>query len=147
MSTSTIPAAIDGLLAVLAASTSLRGVTIFDGAPLTDTAKDFIAVGFVEDGAAIEAQQTPRGLGNLRRGESFTISCVVSSWRGGTVAKTVRDRAFELFGFVEDAVRAGGTLSGSVIFGEITQSSVSQYQTDMGAVCDIQFTVSCESRI
>ena len=147
MTTSTIPTAIDGLIAIFAASADLYGVQIFDGQPTTNTDKDCIAVGYVEDGAAVDFTQTPRGLGNLRREEKFTIACTIISWRGSTVAKTVRDRAFALFNACQTAVSTGGTLSSSVIFGEVTQGSVSQFQTDQGAECNVVFTVSAESRI
>lgn len=147
MSTSTIPDAIDGLVALLGASTSLRGVKVFDGQPVTDTPKDFIAVGYAEEGQAVSFRQEPRGLGNQRRGETFDIACVVSAWNGSTNPKTVRDRAFALYGACETAIRNGATLGASVIFSQIVSGGVSQFQTEQGAVCDIEFTVSAESRI
>lgn len=143
MATSSIPAAIDGLLGLLRASSALRNVEIIDGEPTTNTPKEFIAVAFAEDGGeVVSGQQAPATLGNLRRSESFDIACFVSAWNGGTVMKTVRDRAFALYAAVEDAVRTGGTLGGSVIFADISQESFAQYQTEQGAVADISFTVA-----
>ena len=147
MSTSTVPDAVDGLLALLTASTALRGVQIIDGQPTQTPTKDVVAVGYAEDGAAITTSQTPRGLGNQRRAETFDIACTISAWTGAMVAKTVRDRAFAIFDACETAIVAGATLGGAVIYAGVTQTSVSQYQTDQGAVCDLVFTVSCESRI
>ena len=143
MATSSIPAAIDGLLGLLRASAGLRGVEIIDGEPTTNTPKEFIAVAFTEDGGeVVSGQQASVTMGNLRRSETFDISCFVSTWTGSTSAKTVRDRAFDLYAAVENAVRTGGTLGGSVIFADIAQESFSQYQTDQGAVADISFTVA-----
>ena len=142
-----MPAALDGLVAVLSASAALRGVQIFDGQPTTDTPKDFIAVGFSEDGPAVSFNHSPAGLGNARRAETFDITCVVSSWNGGTNAATVRNRAFAMFSACEAAIRAGGTLNASVLFAQVVQGSVTQMQTEQGAVCDVEFSVSVESRI
>lgn len=142
MATSTIPAAIDGLIAVLSASSSLSGIKIFDGQPTIDTPKDFVAVAFTDEGQAVSGRQEPAGLGNLRRSETYEITCMVSAWNGSTVTKKVRDRAFALFAAVETAIRAGGTLNGSVTFADIAQIGVAQYQTEQGAVVDITFTVA-----
>lgn len=142
MATSTIPAAIDGLIAVLAASPDLKSVKIIDGQPTTETPKDFVAVAYAEDGDAVSGMQEPASLGNLRRSETYEITCMVSAWNGGTVMKSVRDRAFEIFGAVETAVRAGGTLDGSVTFADISRIGLSQYQTEQGAVADIMFSVA-----
>ena len=143
MATSSIPAAIDGLLGLLRASADLRGVEIIDGEPTTNTPKEFIAVAFAEDGGeVVSGMQVVATIGNLRRSETFDISCFVSAWTGSTATKVVRDRAFDLYAAVENAVRAGGTLGGSVIFADISQESFAQYQTDQGAVADIAFTVA-----
>lgn len=143
MATSSIPAAIDGLLALLRASSELRGVEIVDGEPTTNTPKDFIAVGYAEDGGeVVSGQQAAATIGHLRRSETFDITCFVSAWNGSTSMKSVRDRAFALYAGVENAVRTGGTLGGSVIFADIAQESFAQYQSDQGAIADITFTVS-----
>lgn len=147
MSTSVIPAAIDGLLSILASATGLSGVQVVDGQPTTNTAKDVVCVGYTDEGQAVSFEQAPKALGNLRRDESFEITCMVSAWNGNTIAKTVRDRAFDLFAACETAIRDGATLNGSVIFAEVRSGSVSQYQTDQGAVCDVQFTVAGYARI
>lgn len=147
MATSSIPAAIDGLLSILGAASGLRGVMILDGEPTTNTAKDFVAVGFSGDdgGEAVGGQQAPATIGNLRRSETYDIHCLISAWNGGSSMKTVRDRAFTLFAAIEDAVRTGGTLGGAVIFADITQTSFSQYQTEQGAVADLAFDVSVKA--
>lgn len=147
MTASTIPAAIDGLIALLAASASLTGVQIVDGQPTVNIDSDVIAVGYAEDGAAVSSQQDPRGLGAQRRAEVFDISCTISCWNGKPNTKVVRDRAFVLFDACETAIAAEATLGGAVIYGQVTQTSLTQLQTDAGAVCDLVFTVACESRI
>lgn len=143
MSTSSIPEAIDGIIATLKASQGLRGVDIIDGAPTTNTPKDFIAVAYAEDGGeVVSGVQTILAMGNLLRDESFDVVCRVSAWNGGTDMKKVRDRAFELFAAVETALNSATTLGGAVTFAQIAPVGFAQYQTDQGAVADIDFTVS-----
>ena len=144
MATSTIPAALDGILAGLRAAAALTGVTIFDGQPTTDDDPDFIAIGFGDDlGAAVVGQQKPAALGNLRREETYEINCEVSSWLGDAVMKTVRDRAFTNLAAIENVVRNDGTLAGTVTFGDFGRSfQVIQVQTVQGAVCSIRFTIN-----
>ena len=143
MSTSTIPAAIDGILATLKAATSLRGVDILDGEPTTNTSKDFIAIGYAEDGGEVVAgDQSLPAMGQLLLDESYEISCKVSAWTGSTTMKIVRDRAFTLFAAVDVALRAAPTLAGAVTFQSISRDSYSQYQTDQGAIADIDFSIS-----
>lgn len=144
MATSTIPAAIDGLIDIIAKESTLSGIAIIDGQPTVELPPDYIAIGFADDaGEAISGRQDPASLGNLRRSEIYTIACEISAWNGATVMKTVRDRAFYLMAGVEKAVRADGTLSGSVIFADFGESiGVAQVQTAQGAVVVIRFTIS-----
>lgn len=143
MATSTIPAAIDGLIDIIAAESSLAGIAIIDGQPTTELPPDYIAIGFADEaGEAIVGRQDPATLGNLRRSEVYTIACEISAWTGSTVMKTVRDRAFYILAGVENAVRADGTLHGSVIFGDFGEIQVAQVQTAQGAVVVIRFTIA-----
>lgn len=145
MTTSTIPAAIDGLLALCAAEATLAGVLIHDGTPMSDEDAEYVAIGYsdVGDGnvESVSARQEPATLGNLRRSETADINCQVCAWSGDTDMKAVRDRAFELFGGVETAVRSDGTLGGAVIFADIGSYSIRQLQTTTGALVLINFTV------
>lgn len=143
MSTSSIPAAIDGILALLRAASGLRGVEIIDGEPTTNTPKDFVTIGFAQDGGdVVTGFQGILGMGNVLREEQFDIACRASSWNGGTNFKTVRDRAFALFGVVEDTLRAASTINDAVTFAQIAPISYAQYQTDQGATADLDFSIS-----
>ena len=143
MTSSSIPRAIDGLIANLKADKSMAAVTIIDGQPTIDLPGDYVAIGFVDDASpSISGSQDPTALGNLRREEKYTIACEVSSWVGSTIMKTARDRAFAILGNVERVVRADGTLNGAVIFADFGSSiDVSQVQTTNGAVVTILFSV------
>ena len=144
MATSTIPAALDGILAGLRGAAALTGITIFDGQPTTDDDPDFIAIGFGDDiSPAVSGKQEPAALGNLRRSETYDINCEVSSWLGDSVTKTVRDRAFTNLAAIENVIRNDGTLAAAVTFGDFGGNiQVLQVQTNQGAVCSIRFTLS-----
>jgi len=143
MATSSIPAAIDGCITLLSASSALAGVHITDGQPTTDVPLDFVAIGYADEGGdSITGRQDPQTLGNMRRSEIYSISCEISSWTGAATMKPVRDRAFYLMAAVETAIRADGTLAGSVAFADFGGSiAVAQVQTVQGAVVTIKFTI------
>jgi hypothetical protein len=144
MATSSIPRAIDGLIANLKADKAFAAVAIIDGQPTTDLPGDYVAIGFSdESSASIVGNQDVAALGNLRREEKYTISCEVSSWVGTTVMKTARDKAFAILANVERVVRADGTLNGAVMFADFGSSvTASQVQTTNGAVVTIVFDIS-----
>lgn len=144
MATSTIPAAIDGIIAGLKAYNALKGVTIIDGQPLTDLPDDYVAIGFADDmSEAISGNQEPAGLGAQRRQEMYTINCEVSAWTGSTVMKTARDKAFSILASVENVVRHDGTLGKAVIFADFgANMSVAQIQTEKGATVVIRFDIA-----
>lgn len=143
MASSSIPYAIDGIIATLKAASGLRGVEILDGEPTTNTPKDFVAVGFAEDGGdVVSGYQQILAMGNVLRDEQYDVNCRVSAWIGGTDMKKVRDRAFELFAAVESALKSAKTLGDVVTFAQINPVSFAQYQSDQGAIADIDFAVS-----
>lgn len=144
MLTSSVPRAIDGLIANLKADKQMASVAIIDGQPTTELPGDYLAIGYADDSSAsITGGQNTALLGNLRREETYAIACEASSWVGSTVMKTARDRAFAILGHVERIVRADGTLSGAVMFADFGSSvDVAQVQTQQGAVVTISFNIT-----
>ena len=143
MATSTIPATIDALITAVRARAELTNAIVHDGSPLTDDGVNYVAIGYTEnDGPAVNAQQDPAALGNLRRSETYTIECQACAWDGGTDMKVARDAVFSLFAGVENALRADGTITGRVIFADIGSYSLRQYQTTNGVVALIDFVVT-----
>ena len=146
MATSTIPAAIDGIVALLKATNALRGIDILDGAPTTNTPKDFISIGYSQDGGdVVTGYQQILAMGNLLRDETYEINCLVSAWNGGSDLKVVRDRAFSLFAAIEQTLGGAMTLDGAVTFAQIAPVSFAQYQSDQGAIADLTFAVSARA--
>ena len=154
MATSTIPAAIDALLALLrtaAPDVDLDPEKVVDGFPrFTITDSDFIAIGGRAE-PTVDGTQSAGPIGNHRRDENYTIRVACSSSKGGKDQKLVRDRAFALMGVVEDVVRDHPTLSGTVRLAQVG-GSVLLGQTDFetagkGVWAEVSFDVAVQARI
>ncbi|NUT11022.1 MAG: hypothetical protein HOQ38_11140 [Nonomuraea sp.] len=155
MATSAVPGAINALVAILQAASALEGVTVIDGMPTNDVAtQDYLAVGW-SGGEAQDAEtaQNFNGAGARTRDEDFSIACVLDVWSGDDGFNTVRGRAFEILGVVEQELRATGpnpeapTLNGAVMWAHLTRASLRQYFTDQGTRAALAFTVTCHARI
>lgn len=144
MADSTIPYAIDGLLTLFKTKNGMAKLQIIDGQPTVDLESDYLAIGYSSSLGipAVSGSQAPYAIGNLRRIETYDIACEASSFNGSFVMKKARDRAFQIFGYVEEVVRADGTLNASIMFGDIGNIQVEQTQTSKGAVCNVNFTIS-----
>lgn len=156
MSTSAVPNAIVQLLDILRAHPDLqKGVHILDGPPVGDVSRDdLIAVGWSAEGdQAVELTQNFNAAGARTRDEDFAIHGVIDAWVGDPNLAAVRTRVFELFGVIEDAIRASGgnptapTLNGAVLWAHLTSGGLRQFFTDQGARAALAFTVTCHARI
>jgi hypothetical protein len=155
MATSALPGAINSLLEILRVQSGLDGVDIIDGPPVDDIAtSDFLAVGWPgSDEQGAEAVQDFNAAGARTRDEDFTIVSVIDVWSGDDGFATVRARAFEILGVVEQAIRATGAnpdapnLNGAVLWAHLTRTQLRQYFTDQGARVALGFSVSCHARI
>lgn len=149
MFTSTIPAAIDGLLATLRAAAGLSGVDIHDGPPMTAENPDYVCVGFdpLDPLTSVEGGQVPASLGNRAREESYEIVGSLAAWSGDELMSARRARAMALFAAVEAAVRADITLGGTVRTAQIASYSLLQEQTDKGASAGVRFRIACSARL
>lgn len=156
MATSAVPAAITKLVEILNARPALQdGVLILDGPPVVDVAQsDLIAVGWSPDGdQAVELVQDFNAAGARTRDEQFAINGVIDVWNGGDSIAAVRERAFDLFAEIEEALRASDlnrtapTLNGAVLWAHLTRGVLRQTFTEQGARAVLAFTVSCHARI
>lgn len=149
---SKVPAAIDGLLALVTAlqATTLAGVDIFDGPKLTDsqTGKRLF-VGYDIEGIAAHGAQDWASIpaASKSRGENMTIRCVAESMSGQTDMKGRRDEAFAIVAAVEGAIKGDPTLGGAVTYANcLAEVEVRQPQTPQGAVCTVFFGVAYYAR-
>jgi len=136
------PAAVDGLLALLRSSADLTGVRIDDGPWLARPAEpDVIAIGWLPtEGPTVSWVAEPADFNNDR--QVFEVEGLASAWDGGTVMKTVRDRADALLEGIRNALRTDPTLGGAVSRARLNTVSAAQYQTEDGCECAVNFTIN-----
>lgn len=153
---SSIPAALDGLLAGLRSRPALATVQIVDGADQEQYETESITIGLPDpDVAAVSGQQETVPLGAQRREETYEVLCEIAVASGDAEAgqtKVARDRAFVLFREVAAQLRAPGgdpTLSGAVRYAELAgRIDVQQGSSkDYPIVVLITFTVRCQQRV
>jgi hypothetical protein len=156
MATSTVPAAVDALYAILLASPALSGVTVLDG-PLgkNDMSNpDLLVIGWQPDSEdAVHLEQDFNAAGARTRDEDFSILCWAESWTGDRNMSARRSRVFDLFAIVEQAIRASDaspeapTLNGTVLWAHLTSGTLRQSSSEQGTRAGLAFTVTCRSRI
>lgn len=147
---STLPAAIDALVAVLKAAPSMAGVGLKDGPRVeADWTDAVITVGYRDEennGTSAEAQLANEGLGVQPDREHFDILCAASALNGDAEqVATVRRRAYELLSIVGGVLAADKTLGGVVMSASIGEHTLRQDQTSAGAAATVLFTVSCDA--
>lgn len=155
MATSAVPAAIDALVALLRADAGLNHARILDGPPAQNfTERDRVYIGWSPGSdAAAEMQQSFASAGARQRDEEASISCYIESHRGDTLVRNRRVCVFEMFAVIEAALRATSeeptkpTLGNAVLWCEVAAGSLTQTQTDSGALAGLAFTVNFRARI
>jgi hypothetical protein len=154
MTTSRVPAAVDGLLAILTAAPAFAEVDVIDGpAAVNYTRRKRLYVGWQPGAeAAVALTQDFNSAGARSRDEAFTIACYAEARAGDTVMKDRRDEVFALVGEVETALRATNdaptapTLNGAVLWAHLTAGALTQAQEE-GSLAGLAFTVTCQARI
>lgn len=144
MSVSTVPAALDALVTGLTAA--LPDVQVVDGQPVT-TEGDVICIGFggVDGEPGVESTRTREQLAREPDRERYDITCLASSWSGDTDAKAVRDGAYDLLASVRDYLAVNPTLGGAAMQTRLSTESLTQSQTQEGALADIRFVVHVDA--
>lgn len=101
------------LTSTTSTATLRQGTYVFAGDPTTpNLPDDFISVGRVVRSLSKESMRGDGGFGYLQ--ESYDVTVTVSVWRGGQTEPWVTNRAWELVGYVEAAVRSTPGLGGLV---------------------------------
>lgn len=147
--TSSVPGAIDSLIALLRAAPSLSGVTVLDGPTVTaDPILEAVTVGYEdpETASAVTATSAPEGLARARDLETFTVACAAEVLvAADTELRTARLRGYELLGVVGQILADHHTLDGAVMMAHLGAHALSQEQTQQGALVRIAFGVDCEA--
>jgi hypothetical protein len=136
-----LPAAIDGLVALLRSTPALAGVRIDDGPWVDEPSEhDVIVIGWLpDDTSMVTWTEDLAGLGST--GETFTIQGLVSSFRGDSSLKAVRDIADGLLEIVRAAVHANQTLGGAVNRARIAAQTMTPIKDAKGTAVEIDFIV------
>lgn len=158
--TSRVPALIDYLVALFTNAATIGQaappVTVFDG-PVTTGLDPQLAlwVGLPDpDNPAAETAadftQEWAALGLLGRNEIITVHCCAQAWSGADDVRTVRLAVTGITAAVEALMQADATqFGGNVLYPApgFTSGSLSQNNTDRGAIARIPFDLTFKSRI
>lgn len=142
--TSTVPAFLDALKALLSARAGLTGVTVATaptGDPIPTESIQFF--GLAED-------QEWGAIGHKRRNESYTVQggiFVIRRGAGEAKAKEVRDRAYAILAELEDAIRVDPGVSASVRQCELTQAVLDQGGEDNGRWAALQISIGVKAEL
>ena len=151
--TSRAPDVIDALVALFAAAPALTGVKVIDGPPVTgDPLHEAVYIGYDGDpdgdGQAVDFAQEWGAIGQKSKNETFTVTCAVVVWKGGTLVRPIRARAFELLATVEDLLRGDPSLGmppPTVV--ALAAGSCVQSQRASGLEVRIPFQIAVQTRI
>ena len=139
---SSVPGVLDYLVRTW--SQALPGVQVTDGQPL-DMVDDVVCVGFTGQpgDAVVRSGLDPDSLSATSDREEYTVTSVLSSWRGREPsAKVVRDVVYAIAGTMAAEIARDPTLGGLVLTSRLSASDLTQYQTDDGATTLLQVDVS-----
>ncbi|WP_319460086.1 hypothetical protein [Micromonospora sp. RTP1Z1] len=159
MATSSIPAAVDYLVATARALTGLpqplaEALVVSDGFPAGAGATAF-AVGIIPYDDGDTPNEVVHGqLGAQMEREFYEVPCEIGVLVGGgeEATKAARDQAFAIYNAFVTAVRADRTLGGALHSGAglVTRMRMEQTATPeeagKGRICSIKFVVRCENR-
>jgi hypothetical protein len=155
MLTSRVPAAIHALLNILRASPALEDVAVHDGPVAVNLAdRRHLYVGWAPGAEqAVELTQQFASAGARTRDEMFSIACYAEARAGDKDMALRRATVFGIVAAVETALRAtdaapeAPTLTGTVLWCEVTAGNLVQEQNQDGALAGLHFTVACRARI
>lgn len=155
MATSSIPAAIDYLVATARLLPECAApVIVEDGWP-TRRSNTGLAIGVIPGDDTVDDEVVHAQLGAQMEREIYEIPCIIWARVGGANAKTARDAAFTVFNAFVTMVRvnpAGRTLGGALNSGFAMVHNVRIVQTGTateageGRQCEVIFSVRAENR-
>ncbi|MFI0897068.1 hypothetical protein [Streptomyces sp. NPDC020983] len=145
---STVPDALDALVAALRAAPGLADVTVFDGPVVTASGQvEAITVGAgdEEDPTAVEGQNAREGLAPMPDREQYTIRCAALVLNGAGNMPAARRRVYQLLGEVGGVLAADQRLGGVVMMARLGTSTLTQVQDETGAAATVAFAVEIDA--
>ncbi len=144
MSTSTIPAVLDALVAALALRSGLVGVGVWS-APAGDSKY----LENIEFGAEIDIDQSSVTMGGGRQ-ETYRIDGGIGITKAGAgedTIKAARDRCFALLAELEAYLNDNPTIGGTCMDADLDTGQMKQgYQTN-GRTCSVEFAITVRAFI
>lgn len=105
---------------------------------------DIVVIGWTPDeGEAVEFSDAIAGLDSSR--ESYTITCLASSWSGEVDMAARRSRVDEIVEAIRGQLRTDRTLGGAVNRARLATLSLDQYQTGSGCEATETFVVQVDA--
>jgi hypothetical protein len=145
MPASAIPAVKDAVESRLTAAEALKGVAIFRGRPSPGPA-EYIALW--KTSATREYSGLRGGAATAPLAELIDLTIVVDvALASGADQAPAEARAYELFGGIEDALRADLTLGGAWRFDRISKVEDDFFREDKRKGCRVFLTVSGKAQI
>jgi hypothetical protein len=148
---SSVPAAIAGLVAAFRTSTALgvAGVPVRDGPELTaEPSTEAVAVGYRggdQGQDVVTGTASPEGLAVLPDRERYAITCCAEVLDTGSNITAARIRAYQLHAACGAAVAADHTLGKAVLRASVGIGSLQQQQTADGALARVTFPVNIDA--
>jgi len=149
---SSVPAAIAGLVAAFRGSTALGlaavPVPVRDGPALTDAAGlEAVAVGYSGDQNTDAAAGTanPEGMSGMQDRERYTVTCAAEVIDPGADIAAARTRVYQLHAACGAAIAADRTLGRAVLRAVPGPWTLRQQQTPNGALARIVFGVTVDA--
>jgi hypothetical protein len=155
--TSTVPAALLGLVAAFKATPGLDGVNVYDGPKVEGTsAREVVVVGFTGERMShtgaypepsspdVDVQASIAGMAVSPQEEKYTIHNMIAVLNGAAGAGDIaaaRARAYELLAACGAALAADPKLGGAVGLASPGAHSLTQDQGPRGATATIMFDV------
>lgn len=145
MATSSVPACKAGILALLDAAAGLAAVQTewaHPGEKIMHESIFMLDAEFTEESVAA-LRTTPRP-----HTENYTVPVVVDIVAAGDDARAAEERAYELAGHIENAIRNDPTLGGATTLGARVGGKVPQsYMSDQGRAVSLRVDVVVQARI
>lgn len=145
---STVPAALATLVTTtrIAVSTLPAPAVRVDDGPWLNRPEeaDVVVIGWTpEEGEAVEFTDSIAGLDS--RQESYTVTCLASSWSGDVDMAARRARVDAIVEAVRAELRTNHTLDGVVTRARLATMSLDQYQTSQGCEAAETFVVAVDA--
>lgn len=148
--TSSVPAAIAGLVAAFTASASLggAGVPVRKGPELSQASGlEAVAVAYTGDQNedVVTGTASPEGMAVLPDRERYAVMCAAEVIDPGADIGAALTRAYQLHAACGAAIAADHTLGKAILRASLGIGSLQLQQTDTGARARLVFPVSCDA--